>query len=221
MGVRVEWGLLQGVPEEDRRAVLKAAARRRFAAGDVVFHEGDPGDTLHLIASGKVAVQVSTPGGDVATLAVLAAGDFFGDLALVDEGSRRSATVRAIERCETLAVHRDDFNDLCRRRPSVERFLVLLLATQVRRLSGQVLEALYVPAEQRVLRRLAGLVALWAGDGTVVTIPVTQEELASMAGTTRPTANRALQDLAAAGVVELGRGRVVVLDSDALTRRAR
>lgn len=217
----MEWALLSSLSAEDRAAVLRATTRRRYDRGEVLFHEGDLGDTLHLIAKGKVMVQVSTPDGDVATLTVLTVGESFGELALVDPQARRSATVRAIERCETMVLQRADFEDLRRRQPHVERLMVEVLASQVRRLSDQVLEALYVPAELRVIRRLTHLATIWSGDGGPVTIPVTQEELATMAGTTRPTANRALQELVAEGVVELGRGRTVVTDQPALQRRSR
>src|ERR671922_1063228 len=104
----MEWPLLDGVPEEPRRRVLAAARLRRFARGEVIFHEGDPGDTLHLIARGRVAVRVTTPLGDTATLAVLGPGDFFGELALLSE-SPRTATVTALEKTETMALHRDAF----------------------------------------------------------------------------------------------------------------
>jgi CRP-like cAMP-binding protein len=65
----VEWLLLEGVPEVDRRHVLSIARRRRFEKGEAVFHEGDPGDTLHLIATGRFAVRVVTSAGDTAMLA--------------------------------------------------------------------------------------------------------------------------------------------------------
>ena len=153
----MEWPLLDGIPEEPRRRVLAAGRLRRFARGEVVFHEGDPGDTLHLIAKGRVAVRITTPLGEVATLAILGPGDFFGELALLRAPSHRTATVIASEPTETLAIDRVSFETLKHEHPSVESFVVVVLSEQVRRLSGQVLEALYVPADKRVLRRLKDL----------------------------------------------------------------
>jgi CRP-like cAMP-binding protein len=63
--------------------------RRRFDKGEVIFHEGDPGDTMHLLAKGHVAVRVTTPLGDVATLLILKPGDFFGEVALVSPAPQR------------------------------------------------------------------------------------------------------------------------------------
>lgn len=104
--------------------------------------------------------------------------------------------------------------------PGVDRFLVDLLSARVDRLNRQWLEALYVPAERRVLRRLLDLCQLYAGDEQRLVIPVTQEMLASLAGTTRPTANQVLGRLAASQVVEVSRGQIVVLSRNELDRRA-
>jgi CRP/FNR family transcriptional regulator, cyclic AMP receptor protein len=90
----------------------------------------------------------------------------------------------------------------------------------VRQLSRHLLEALYVPADKRVLRRLLELGALYAeGDTTVV--PLTQEDLAGLAGTSRATVNRVLREEETRGTVKLGRGRTTVLDAEALARRGR
>ena len=216
----MDWPLLEGIPEETRRRGLAAGRLRRFARGEVIFHEGDPGDTLHLIAKGRVAVRVTTPLGEIATLAVLAAGDFFGELALLGPSSR-TATVTALEKTETIAIHRDTFEELKAEHPSVEAFVAGVLGAQVRRLSGQVLDALYVPADKRVLRRLDELASIY-GDGVPGTVvPLTQEELASLAGTSRATVNRVLGEVQAAGILNVGRSRIDIRDPAALRRRAR
>jgi len=101
--------------------------------------------------------------------------------------------------------------------PSVDRLLVEYLAAQVRRLSERLTEALCFEARTRVLRRLLDLDAVFDSGP----VPVTQEEISTMAGTTRPTVNRVMQDLAEAGIIELRRGRFIVVDSTALARAAR
>lgn len=216
----MEWALLDGVPEEVRRRVLAGARLRRFARGEVICHEGDPGDTLHLIAKGRVAIRVATALGDTATLAVLGAGDFFGELALLEERPR-SASVVALEKTETLALHRDDFDEMAREFPSVHAFLVHVLGAQVRRLTGQVIDALYVPAEKRVLRRLGELARVYGDGESEVVIPLTQEDLATMAGTSRATVNRVLGEAEKAGIVSVGRMKISVVDRTALEKQAR
>jgi CRP/FNR family transcriptional regulator, cyclic AMP receptor protein len=215
----MEWTLLAGIPEADVQRLLSIARRRTFRRGEVVFHMGDPADTLHLIASGRFAVRVQTALADVAILTVLGPGQLFGELALLEPDAHRSATVEALEPGETRSVHRPDFEELRRRHPQVSDVLIAILAGQVQRLSRQLLEALYMPADSRVLRRVSELAELYGpGDGEV-TIPLRQEDLAGLAGTSRATVNRVLREEEGRGTVRLGRGRVVVVDRAALARR--
>jgi CRP-like cAMP-binding protein len=217
----VEWPLLSVLDEDERRRVLALANRRRFAKGEPLFHEGDPGDTMHLIAKGHVALRVTTPLGDTATLLVLGPGDHFGEMALISPAPRNASAV-ALEPVETMTVHREQLEELRREHPGVDRLLMEGLIAEVRRLSHALLEALYVPVEKRVLRRLGDLLALYRdGAADTVTIPLTQEDLAELAGTTRPTANKVLKAVEEAGAVRIARGRIDVLNADELARRAR
>lgn len=217
----MEWPILQGLSEADRQRVLATARRRVFARREVLFHEGDPGDTLHLIGRGRVAVRITTPQGEVATLAVLGAGDTFGELALLSDNATRTASVVALERTETLALRRGPVEELRHAYPSVDRFLVDLLAAQVRRLSGLLVEALFVPAETRVVRRLLTVAEVYGRIEPGAVVPLTQEDLASLAGTSRATVNRTLREAEGVGAVRLARGRIELVDLTVLRRRAR
>ncbi len=218
---RVEWVLLSSLAEAERREVLAAARRRRFVRGEVVFHESDPGDTLHLIAKGHVAVRIATPLGDTALLRVLGQGQYFGELAVVSPAPR-SATIVCLDVVETLALHRDVFEELRVKHPAVDGVLTLALVAEVRRLSSRLIEALYLPVDCRVWRRVAELTDLYgpAVDGAVV-IPLTQDDVAHLAGTTRPSANKVLRGGEERGVLRIGRARIEVLDVDALADLAR
>ena len=114
---RMEWSLPGDLPPEELRRVLAIARRRTFSRGEVVFHEGDPGDALHLIAEGRFAVRVSTPLGERATLAIRGAGEAFGELALITRAPR-SATVAALEPGETYSIQQA-FDELRRDHPGV------------------------------------------------------------------------------------------------------
>src|SRR5262245_31139218 len=107
----MEWPILAELSEPERRELLTAARRRRFAKGEVIFHEGDPGDTLHLVSKGHIGIRVNTPLGDVAMVRVLRPGEFFGELAVVAPAPR-NATACALDPAETLSLHRDDFQAL-------------------------------------------------------------------------------------------------------------
>jgi CRP/FNR family cyclic AMP-dependent transcriptional regulator len=217
----MEWEPLAGVPAEELRAVLSIARRRTFARNEVVFHRGDPADSLHLIRQGRFVAYVTSPLGDLVTLSVRGPGEAFGELALFGEGTVRVATVAALEPGETLSVYADDFHRLARRVPTVNAVLVSFLVTQVRRLTELLVEAYTIPAEKRVLRRLAELVALYGPAGPPTVIPLTQEMLAGLAGTSRATVNHVLREQEARGVLELGRGRTTVLDVAGLALQAR
>jgi CRP/FNR family cyclic AMP-dependent transcriptional regulator len=210
----MEWQLFAGVPEEDVRRLLAIARRRTFARNEVVFHRGDPANSLHLIVSGRFGVAIITPLGDTAMLGVRGPGEAFGELALVSgvQVVERSATVSALEAGETRCVHQNDFARLRHEHPGVDAVLTAILAESVRRLSDQVTDAYYLPAERRVLRRLADLAELYDG---CVTLP--QESLAELAGTSRATVNRVLREQQARGRIELGRSRIVVLEDGGLT----
>jgi len=213
----VDWLLLQSLDEETRREVLRRARRRRFGRRDAIFHEGDPSDGMHLIESGWVAVRVSTPLGDVATLAVVGPQEPLGEQSMIQDGACRSASAVALSSVDTLYVSRDGFDELRAQHPSVDRFLAMLFEDRMRRLSERLVEALFVPAPQRVLRRVAEVAAVFGGDGR---IPLTQEDVAMLAGTTRPTVNRALRSAQDAGALRLARGVIEVLDVPAIARLA-
>ncbi len=213
--------LLKGVPEEEVARLLSVARRRTFRRGEVVFHRGDPADSLHLIVKGRFKVLVMTPLGEEATIAIRGPGDSFGEMAIVGAGAERSATIEALEEAETFCVPESEFGRLRHEHPGVDQLLIEFLADVVRQLNDRLLEALYVPADRRVLRRLVELAQMYeAGEGAVV-IPLTQRELAGLAGTSRSTVNQVLRAQQAAGRVELKRGKTIVADPVALAARAR
>lgn len=221
MTSRDDFALLRGAAPAELDELLARARRRRFAGGEIVFHAGDPGDTVHFVRSGRFAVRIMTEYGDVATLNVVGAGDTFGELALVSPDLRRSATVLALEDGETLSVHRHDFDRLRSERPQTDELLMGLLTARVRRLSEQLVEALYLPAETRIRRRLLDVARLYGDELEGTVIPLTQEVLASLSGTSRATVNKVLREEQEAGALELARGRTTLRDAAGLERRAR
>lgn len=212
----VRWEVLREIDPADGRELLALARRRRFRRGDTIFHEGDPAESLHLVDVGHVAVRTTTPSGDVATLRLIGPGDHFGDLAFVD-ASRRSATIVAVNRVETLELAFRDLERFRVEHPRFERVLLAMLARNIRRLSANLRETMYLPVTARVARRLDELVELFDGG----TIPLTQDDLAGLAGTTRQSVNQVLVELRDDGIVDVGRGRVTVIDRAALQQRAR
>ena len=196
------------VPEQELR---RAGRRRRFDRGEVVFHRDDPADTMHLVRSGCLAVRVTTPLGDVATLQLLGPGQSFGELALLRPGHVRTATVQALGPAETYALSQRDVDQLRAAHPEIGDHLLQLMADRVADLTERLVEALYTPAPQRVRRMLEGLAERYGEPSGDAVIPLTQDDLAGLAGTSRLTVNRVLQDMRRRGQVELSRGRIRIV----------
>jgi CRP/FNR family cyclic AMP-dependent transcriptional regulator len=199
--------LFAAVPEGE---LLAAGQHRRFRRDEVVFHQDDPGDTLHVVRAGRFAARITTDLGDTATLAVFARGQVFGLLAALRREQRRTATVVALEQGETLSLSADGFAQLRAAHPEVsvatESLLVALLAAT----NDRLVEALYLPAQQRVRRRLLELARLYGDGESEVTVPLSQDYLADLAGTTRETVNRVLKQEVERGTVTLARRKITV-----------
>jgi CRP/FNR family transcriptional regulator, cyclic AMP receptor protein len=197
------------VPELELRL---AGRRRKFSRGEVVFHEGDPGDSLHRVTSGRFAARVTTPLGDIATFTVHGPGEVFGLLAVLHPDARRTASVVALQQSETFAIPKSAFVRLKSAYPGVAAAVELLLVEMLTGSSNRLVEALYTPVHLRVRARLRDLARIYgAGDAAPVTIPLSQEDLAGLAGTTRETVNRVLQDEQERGTVTLARRRITIM----------
>jgi CRP-like cAMP-binding protein len=213
------WRLLAPLRAEDREAFLTLARPRTFARNEVVCHAGDPADSLHLVESGHLAVHAGLPSGATATFTILARGDYFGELALLREDRRRTATVTALEPSRTLSVAGTAFDTLVKRDPHVERILSTLLADRIDVLSRRLLETMYESLDRRVYRRLIDLAHSYGVSEGRATIPLSQARLADLVGAARPSVKQVLRRLADQHVVSLGRSRIDVLDLPALDRR--
>jgi CRP/FNR family cyclic AMP-dependent transcriptional regulator len=147
-------------------------------------------------------------------------GESFGELAVVSPAPR-SATVTALEPTETLALHRDQINRVRLEHPGVDQVLLEAVVGEVRRLSVALLEAMYSPVPTRLARQLVGLARTYPADpkGRIV-IPLTQDDLAGLCGTTRATVNQLIGKLADKKLLEVARGRVIIIDLPGLARMA-
>jgi CRP-like cAMP-binding protein len=199
-----------------RRALEAICTTRAYAKGTSILRQSDDSHELHLLERGHVAVERETASGGTYLMAVLGPGAAYGDSALAGT-RRRQASVRTLDPVEVVVVPRDAFEDLRERQPAVDRFLVEMLSWQVDFLMARLRESLEVPAERRVLRRVAELALVYAEAHDPVVIPMAQEDVASLAGVTRPTANRVLQAASQKRLLELGWRRILVPDVGRLT----
>ena len=210
-----DWPILAPLSEDEKRQVLLLARRRRFQRGEVVVHRDDPADTMHLIQSGSLAVRVLTPLGDVATLAIVGPGGVVGEMGLIRPAGMRSATIQALAASETYSLNRETFDRLRRDHPAVDALLVEILADRVVEMTERLMDALYTPAPRRVASFIETLAGRYGDGSGTATIPLTQDDLASLAGTSRLTVSRVLRDMRARGQVEVSRGRLIVRTPEA------
>lgn len=208
--------LLDALAQGEREALVARLRERTYRKGQLVFADGDRGDCLHLVYSGRLDVHATTSSGQAITFRVVHPGEVVGELALVHPANRRTGGVRALEAAVTGALHRRDFEELRAEHPAIDRFLVTALAERLVRTSELALE-LMLPPEERLWRRLAVLADAY--DDHPITM--TQDTLAQAAGTVRQTANRVLQHGIKAGAIEVGRGSLRVVDRELLDHLAR
>jgi CRP/FNR family cyclic AMP-dependent transcriptional regulator len=218
--------LFEGVDPDAMEACLACLRVRRHRRDETVFHQGDPGDALHVIASGAVKIVLPSPDtGEPAIIATLRTGDFFGELAILD-GEPHSATVIALEPTETLVLARADFERLFETEPGLRRALVASLARELRRLTGHVVAMHFLDLRGRLVVRIAGAAGLAFGvpvpPGELrVPWPYTQAEVAGMVGGSRESVNRLLGELAGKGIIRVERNVLVVPDAASLLAEVR
>ena len=133
---------------------MRAGRPREFRPGEVVFHQGDPCDSLFLLRRGRVSVHVPTPEGDDVTIGLIAAPDAFGEVGLIRPDHHHTATVVALDDVHVLSVLATRFHDLRVDHPDLTDWLLLTLTQRLERMSALLADALFLDAEHRVARRL-------------------------------------------------------------------
>ena len=202
-------------------AVARLFRTRRFRRHEVIFHEGDPGDSLFVIAAGSVKIALGSEAGDEAIIATLGRGDFFGELSVLD-GEDRSATAAALEPTELGSLSRAPFLELVETQPGLRSALLTGLAAELRGLTRHVEELHFLDLPGRLATRLVELARQGGGTGPGAELPwhYTQTDLASMIGGSRQSVSRLLSDLAEQGLVRVERDSIVIRDVEALARVA-
>jgi CRP/FNR family transcriptional regulator, cyclic AMP receptor protein len=217
-------GLLGGVSlfselsEAELARIAQVAIPRSFPPDTRVFHEGDPGDSCYIVSQGSCRVTRQHSDGRAITLATLGPGAIFGELAMLD-GERRSASVEAAENTELLALPAMDMRALIREHPGMAEKLVVALTRRLREANERISRQSFQTVPSRVAGVLNKLLAEEAVTPLVrdgVTIRLRQSDLAQMAGTSRESVSRFLATLERAGVVQVGRGRVTVIEPERL-----
>ncbi|HEX2705133.1 MAG TPA: Crp/Fnr family transcriptional regulator [Candidatus Lustribacter sp.] len=215
--------LFAALDEEDARALLAQMAPFRMERGDILFNEGDRGDTLFVIAEGKVKLGRTSSDGRENLVAVLGPGEMFGELSLFDPGPR-TMTATAVAETQLVALGNDSLTEILAGRPEVSKSLLAALAQRLRRTNEHLADLVFTDVPGRVAKALLDLSHRFGRPvegGLLVAHDLTQEELAQLVGASRETVNKALADFATRGWLKLEARAVLLIDVDRLTRRAR
>jgi CRP/FNR family transcriptional regulator len=210
--------LFSTLADEDLAQVAEVAQPRSFGAGDTVFREGDSSDTCYVIRRGHARAVRENPDGRSIALAQFGPGDIFGELAMLDD-ERRSATIETLEQVEALAIPGPDMRRLLREHPEIAVKLISALGRRLRETNERLARQSFQTVQSRVAKVLLQLVETARAEGArddEVQIKATQAELAQLAGSSRESASRFLAVLERAGIIDQGRGRLIVKDPKAL-----
>lgn len=212
--------LFRGLPSPVFERLAGLAVQRCYRRGEIIFSKGDPGDALYAVVSGKIRISAGAADGREMSLNIMEPGDTFGEIALLDGGTRTAAATATVA-SELVSIRRDHFLGLIEREPRVALELLRLCGERLRWTSGLVEDAALLHAPARLAKRLLSLGKL---DGqrskAGLTLRISQEDLATFLGVSRQVVNQHLQGWKANGWVELGRGSVTVLDEAAIKNAA-
>jgi cAMP-binding proteins - catabolite gene activator and regulatory subunit of cAMP-dependent protein kinases len=215
--------LFEALDEDGAAALRSSITEVRLGRGQTLFSEGDEGDRLYVMLSGKVKLTRTSADGRENLLAVLGPGEMLGELSLFDPGPRTASAV-AVTDAVLAGLGHDDLRPFIMQQPEVAVHLLKALATRLRRTNDVVADLVFTDVPGRVAKALLDLAERFgkeSDDGLHVHHDLTQEELAQFVGASRETVNKALAEFALRGWLRIEAKAVVLLDIERLRRRAR
>jgi CRP/FNR family transcriptional regulator, cyclic AMP receptor protein len=213
--VLAEIPLFAEFPPESLARVAAAATERQVDRNDVLFSEGDDSDELFVTTDGRIAMANVAVDGRESVVALMEAGDLFGEMPLFDGGGR-SATARALEPSTVVAIPYHAVRSVFEEDPTLLWPVVALLAQRIRVTDEALADAMFLDVTGRTAKRLLDL----AGDSDEFELPVTQEELAGMVGASRERVNKAISSFLRLGWLEQQDGRYVITNRQQMEIRS-
>jgi CRP/FNR family cyclic AMP-dependent transcriptional regulator len=202
--------LFSGLTEADHNLLVQVAQRRGYPRHALVVRDGDPGERLHLLRKGRAKVYLASPDGREVILAILGPGDFFGDMALIDD-EPCSASVMTLEESEFVSIGKDEFRRVLISSPSMAVNLLTAMSQRLREADRQIESLALKDVQARVAQVLRQIAEPDDGD-LVVPARLTHRDIAAMAGAAREVVTRALRVLEDSGVLRVD-GRRIILNA--------
>ncbi len=210
--------LFRELPDNIIEKLASLAVRRIYDKGAIIFAQGDEGDALYGVASGRVRIGTTAAEGKEMFLNIMEPGDTFGEIAVVD-GLPRTAGATALDTTTVVIVRRADFLNFLKREPLIAIHLLRLICERLRWISELVEESVFLTGPARLARRLSILASLHGHKWTdSIELKISQADLAQFLGISRQIVNQHLQEWRRKGWIELARSRIIITDIDALRR---
>jgi CRP/FNR family transcriptional regulator, cyclic AMP receptor protein len=207
--------LFSHVPVASLNRLGAIATVRQYRRGQIVFAEGDSGDSLLVLVSGSLKAYSTSAEGEEFLLAVVGPGDVLGELVIADGGTR-SATVSTLSASSVLRLPRDEFLKVANGEPTLMSALLAGLASVIRRLTGDAADLVFLDLPRRVAKLL---LADRASAQSGMPVPsLTQTEMATRVGASRQSVNAALQEFQRRGWILLSGHEISIRDPSALSR---
>ena len=209
--------LFRSLSDSALEGIAALAAKRTYHKGTVIFSQGDEGDALFGVASGRVRISASASGGREVFLNIMEPGDTFGEIAVMD-GLPRTANAIALDDSALLVIQRSDFLLFLEKEPRLAIHLLKLMCERLRWTSELVEESAFMEGPARLAKRLLILASLHGRAARVghLELRISQAELARFLGISRQIVNQHLADWRRHGWIELGRTQIVIRNADAL-----
>lgn len=216
-------GIFQGVDPVAVANLTKEMETVRFPRGATIFEEGDPGDRLYIIISGKIKLARHASDGRENLLSVMGPSDMFGELSIFDPGPRTSSAVCVTE-VQAATMNSEMLRNWIDEHPAISQQLLRVLARRLRRTNASLADLIFTDVPGRVaktLLQLANRFGQQEGGALRVNHDLSQEEIAQLVGASRETVNKALATFAHRGWIRLEGKSVLIVDTEHLARRAR
>ena len=200
--------IFSGLSDAELSALEESSIRRSYPKNTVIINENDVADSLYVIESGKVKVYCSDKNGKEFIMNTLAGGDYFGELALLDD-DRRSASVRTMEKADFCIIYKQDFNQVLEEHPNIAKTLIRNITRRVRALTEKVKSLALQDVYGRVTKVLNSL-ATERNDEFYVEEKLTQQDIADRVGASREMVARILKDLTIGGYISFENRHIVI-----------
>jgi CRP-like cAMP-binding protein len=194
------------------------ALMRTFKRRSLIYLPDEPGQSVLVLARGRVKIRDVTPDGKETILAFIDEGELFGELALVDDEPRREYAEAVVD-SQVLVIPRDHLLWLMGQQPDVALSVTKLVGLRRRRLQTRLRNVLFLSSRERLVRlllELAEMHGLRNGNRFEIGLPLCHQELGGLIGVTRETVTVVLGQLQQEGLIQVQRCRITVLDSHRL-----